>query len=276
MTDHRDDDLAGSVVSLALGDRAARSYPALLSTEAAAMAWAREGAPSGAVVVADYQASPRGRGGLPWSVTAGRGLGFTLLVRPELPPEREGWPYVPVLLGLLDAVDAVGVTGVDAVDACLEWPDTVRTGAGVALARTGVYVELGPARTEWVSVTVLLEDAVSPRAPLLAATVEALERRLGEPVEQVLGDYLPRCSTLGRQCRARMIPMGPGGPEVNGEAVDVLADGSLVLLTGRGNRVAVPPQNLGLLEDPEGPVAPPERLFGLTCLSPHALRHLGR
>jgi len=50
-----------------------------------------------------------------------------------------------------------------------------------------------------------------------------------------------------------MIPMGADGPEVVGEAVDVLGDGSLVVLTARGNRVAVPPQNLGLLETPQTP-----------------------
>lgn len=247
-------DLGGIVVAAALGDRPCRTYPALLSTEAAAMAWARHDAPSGAVVVADYQASPRGRGGLPWTVRPGEGLGFTLLARPELPPEREGWPYVPALLALHDVVgtDDVGLT----------WPDAVHTADGVPLAALGVYVELGPARTQWLTVTALVEHARPPRAALLARLVDALEHRLAQPAEQVLTDYLPRCATLGRRRRARLIPMGPGGPEVTGEAVDVLDDGALVLLTDRGNRVAVPPHNLGLLEEPAGPVEPPERLFG--------------
>lgn len=246
-------DLDARQVAAALGDRAFRSYPAVLSTEVMAMAWARTGAPSGSVVVADYQASPRGRGGLPWTVRQGRGLGFTLILRPELEPEREGWPYVPALLALHDVVGTQ--------DSGLAWPDGVHT-AGTVLARLGVYVELGPARTEWVSVTVLVEDASPPRAPLLGRLVQALERRMGAPAEQVLADYLPRCTTLGPALRARLIPMGPGGPEVTGEAVDVLADGALVLLTARGNRVAVPPQNLGLLEPPTTAVEPPGHLFG--------------
>jgi BirA family biotin operon repressor/biotin-[acetyl-CoA-carboxylase] ligase len=247
-------DLDPAEVGAVLGDRAVHAYPAVLSTEATAMAWARAGAPSGAVVVADYQASPRGRGGLPWTVRPGHGLGFTMLVRPELPPEREGWPYVASLLALHDVVGTDG--------AGLAWPDTVHGTDGAALARLGVYVELGPGRTEWVSATVLVEDASPPRGPLLAALVAALESRLAAPAEQVLADYLPRCSTLGRAHTARLIPMGPGGPEVTGEAVDVLADGALVLLTARGNRVAVPPHNLGMLEEPTGPAQPPERLFG--------------
>lgn len=249
-------DLGADQVGAALGDRPVRVYPALLSTEAVAMAWAREGAPTGAVVVADYQASPRGRGGLPWVVRQGNGLGFTLVVRPELPPEREGWPYVASLMALHDVMGGPG--------SHLAWPDTVSTADGVAIARLGVYVELGPARTEWMSATVLVEEAAPPRAPLLARLVNAMESRLAAPADEVLADYLPRCGTLGRQHTARLIPMGPGGPEVTGEAVDVLADGALVLVTTRGNRVAIPPHNLGLLEKPTGPASAPTRLFGQT------------
>ncbi|MDP9497064.1 MAG: hypothetical protein M3P46_05280 [Actinomycetota bacterium] len=241
-------DLDAGVVQAALGDRPVRAYPALLSTEPVAMQWAREGAPSGAVVVADYQASPRGRGGWPWTVRLGVGLGFTLLVRPDLPPEREGWPYVACLLGLHDVVRAPG--------SGLVWPDTVCSQDGEVLARLGVHVELGPSRTQWATVTVLVEDVPPPRAPLLARLVEAVERRLAQPVADVRGDYLPLCTTLGQQHRARLIPLGPSGPEVTGEAVDVLADGALVLRTARGSRVAVPPQNLGLLEQPQRPVEP--------------------
>lgn len=248
------DDLSGGALAAALGDRPVRAYPAVLSTEATAMAWARKQAPSGAVVVADYQASPRGRGGLPWTVRQGTGLGFTLLLRPDLPPEREGWPYVAALLALHDVVGTRG--------ASLVWPDTVCGPEGAVMAQLGVYVELGPARTEWLSVTVLVERAQPPRAGLLARLVQAVERRMAAPAEEVLVEYLTLCTTLGRPRRARLIPMGPGGPEVTGDAVDVLADGALVLLTARGNRVAVPPQNLGLLEDPAAPVEPPERLFG--------------
>lgn len=247
-------DLSAPVVAAELGDRPVRAYPALLSTEAVAMAWAREGASSGALVVADYQAAPRGRGGLPWTVRQGYGLGFTLISRPDLPPDREGWPYVAGLLGLHDVIGTKASS--------LVWPDTVLAPGDVLLARLGVYVELGSARTEWMTATVLVEDAAPPRTALLARLVDALEERLAAPADQVLADYRPHCATLGHQHRARLIPMGPGGPEVTGEAVDVLADGALVLLTERGNRVAVPPHNLGLLVEPQGPVEPPGQILG--------------
>ncbi|SNR81765.1 biotin--[acetyl-CoA-carboxylase] ligase [Blastococcus mobilis] len=239
-------DLAADELAPALGDRPFRTYPALLSTEPEAMAWARSGAPAGAVVVADYQASPRGRGGWPWQVRAGRGLGFSMVLRPELPPEREGWLYVVVSVALADALaDARD-------DAGFDWPETVTTADGATvLARIGVFVQLGPARIDWGVATVLVEDAGPPRGPLLARLAAAVETRLAEPVDAVLAAYRPRCRTVGRSVRARMIPLGPGGPAVVGEAVGVLADGALVLLTPRGNRVAVRPPNLGVLEPAE-------------------------
>lgn len=249
------DDLGPGPVAEALGDRPARCYPALLATEPEAMAWARAGGSAGAVVVADYQASPRGRGGFPWQVQPGRGLGFSLVLRPDLPAEREGWPYVVAGLALRDALDVPG--------AVLEWPDSVRDRDSAAvLARLGIYGEVGDGGVGWAVLTVLVEDAVPPRAPLLARVVGAVEHRMAEPAEAVLDAYRPVCATLGRPVRARLIPLGPGGPEVVGEAVDVLADGALVIRTGQGRRVAVPPLNLGLLEPPVPPAEVPPDVLG--------------
>lgn len=240
-------DLAGEELARALGDRPFRSYPALLSTEPEAMAWARSGGPAGAVVVADYQASPRGRGGWPWQVRPGQGLGFSMVLRPDLPPEREGWLYVVTSLAVADAL--VGAQNGAVAEVGFDWPETVTTPDGaMVLARLGIFVQLGPERIEWAVATVLVEDAEFPRGPLLARLCAAVEGRLAGPATPLLGDYTTRCRTIGRSVRARMIPLGPGGPAVAGEAVDVLADGALVLVTPRGNRVAVRPPHLGVLE----------------------------
>lgn len=242
-------DLGQAQVAAALGGRPVRAYPALLSTEAEALAWSRSGGPAGAVVVADYQAAPRGRGGWPWQVQPGRGLGFSLILRPDLPPEREGWLYLVASLALGDVLASPG--------AGFAWPDAVHAEGGEpVLARLGVHVELGPHRTEWAVVTVLVEDAQPPRAPLLARLATAVEERAAEPAPVVLAAYRSRCLTLGRRVRARLVPLGPAGPELTGEAVDVLTDGALVLHTARGSRVAVRPPNLGLLEPADDPAEP--------------------
>ena len=226
------EDLTEEAVARALGDRPFRAYRALVSTEADALAWARAGAPGGAVVVAEYQASPRGRAGLEWRTRPEESLAFSLVVRPRLPAPREGWLYVVASLGLSDALGAA-----------VEWPDAV-VGAGAV----GISTGLGPFGVEWAVVNVLASPATPPRAPLLKRIVEAIEERLREPSAGALAAYLRRCETIGRHVRARMIPMGPGGVVVEGRAVSVKTDGALVVETADGRRLAIRPQNLGLLD----------------------------
>ncbi len=253
-------DLTEPELRRALADRPLRCYPALLSTEAEAMAWARAGGPAGGVVVAGYQASPRGRAGLPWQTELGAGLGFSLLLRPSLPVEREGWPYLAASTGL-----AEGLLRARGQQVRLEWPDTVvDTGSGDRAAAVGVRAELGPDGIVWVVVSVLVESAPPPRGPLLAVLAGAIESCM--EAAEVPPGYLERCLTLGRRVRARLIPMGPGGPEVTGRAVGVRADGALLLVTDPGARVAVRPHHLGLLEpagppDPDAPAPDPDWLL---------------
>jgi BirA family biotin operon repressor/biotin-[acetyl-CoA-carboxylase] ligase len=231
-------DLDRVVLERALPGRPVRSYPALLSTDADAQAWARAGADAGAVVVADYQASPRGRGGLSWTTQPGVGLGFSMVLRPPLPSAREGWLYVLVGRALLDVLPP---------SASVSWPDEVHS-AERPLARFGILAEPGLREVRWAVATVLIEEVTPPRAPLLARVVAAIEGRLGQEPAAILAEYQPRCVTLGQHLRARMIPLGPAGTVVTGQAIDVLSDGSLILHTERGHRVAIRPQNLGLLE----------------------------
>ena len=221
-------------IQAALPGRPVRSYPALVSTDAAARAWAREGAEEGAIVAAGYQASPRGRGGLEWEVGPDA-LAFSLVLRPRLPAEREGWLYVVAACGIADFVGK---------EARIEWPDEVRAG-GARAGAAGVHAELGPAGIEWATISVLLCHAPPPRAPLLARAVEAIEARYRSPSVGVLADYLHRCGTIGRHVTARLIPLGPGGVQVTGTAARVLTDGALVIETDDGRRIAVRPQSLG-------------------------------
>src|SRR4051812_1245202 len=86
-------DLTPEALAAALAGRPVRSYAAVVSTGVAAHAWAADGAPGGAVVVAAQQLSPRGHAGRPLSHPAGNGLGFALVMRPTLPVTREGWLY---------------------------------------------------------------------------------------------------------------------------------------------------------------------------------------
>jgi BirA family biotin operon repressor/biotin-[acetyl-CoA-carboxylase] ligase len=230
------DDLTVEALAKVMPGRAARSYPALLSTQAEALAWARAGAPPGALVVADYQASPRGRGGLEWESSAGRGLGFSLVLRPRLPAPREGWLYVAATCALADVLGGR-----------IEWPDEVRA-RDERVGAVGIEVGLGAVLTDWAVVNVRVVDASPPRTELLAQVIETIEARCESATTPVLADFLRRCDTIGRSVRARMLPLGPGGVVVTGKAARVLADGALVLEQNDGPAIAVRPQNLGLLE----------------------------
>ena len=228
---------AESLAALMPG-RPIRAYPALLSTEAEALAWARSGGEEGAVVVAGYQASPRGRSGLTWTIAEDRGLGFSMILRPGFLLHREGWLYTVAVSGLADALGD---------DTTIEWPDQVRRG-DTQVGGVGIQTHQELLQIDWAVVNVMATDAWPDRGGLMASIVEAVEDRYrSEPVE-VMADYRLRLETLGRRVRAHLIPMGPAGPQVEGRAVDVRDDGALIVETSSGTRPAVLPQQLGRLE----------------------------
>lgn len=223
----------------ALGDRPVQSWPAVVSVDAVAQDWARHGGADGSVVVTGYQASPRGRGGRPWSVVAERDVVLSLIVRPELPAEREGWLYT---LGTLAISDVTG--------GAVSWPDGVVGSSGAALGSVNVHAELGSTGVDWAVVTFLLV-APTPREDVAVGVLERFEDRRALPTDENVADHRDRCATIGHRVAARLVPLGPAGHVVTGAAVDVVGDGALVIETDRSNRVAVRPQNLGILDVPD-------------------------
>lgn len=232
-------DLTAAALAVEMPDRPVRTYPALLSTESDASAWARGGAPAGAVVTADYQAAPRGRGGLPWSCRPGRDLGFSLVLRPPLTPDQEGWLFVAAAVAVLDVLGS---------DAEVDWPDRIHRG-GRTLADVAGHAGLGPNGVDWAVVNVLVPDAGDRRAALLARLAAAVEA-VQAPEPDALARYRERCTTLGRQVVARLIPVWPDGVRIMGTAASVVDDGSLVIEQADGRRIAVRPQHLARIDAP--------------------------
>ena len=83
----------------------------------------RDGARQGAVVIAEAQFAGRGRLGRVWSAPPRSGLTFSVLLRPDPPPLKQGW--LPLLVGL--AV-ASAVRNVAEVDVRLKWPNDLLIG----------------------------------------------------------------------------------------------------------------------------------------------------
>lgn len=233
------DDLSVEQLEAAMPGRELRSYPATLSVEAQAMAWARAGAPSGALVVAGYQAAARGRDGRPWAIEQGRGLGAAMVLRPRRSVASEAFLYVVATSAVADVLGT---------RSRLHWPDQVRDENEALLGAVVVCGDAEAGPIEWGVISLFVPEAQPPRASLLARLVEAIEARAEQEPAPLAVDYRGRCATIGRRVRARLVPLGPAGREVAGEAAAVLPNGSLVIQDDAGRRAVVPPQSVGLLE----------------------------
>jgi BirA family biotin operon repressor/biotin-[acetyl-CoA-carboxylase] ligase len=212
---------------------------ALGSTQDALRAWAEEGAPEGATLLAERQGAGRGRRGRVWTSAPGAGLTFSLLLRPGLPPSRLS--LLPLAAGLALA-EACGVGG-------LKWPNDLLVPGGGKLAGVLLEAKLG---TEGVSYAVLgvglnvhppvpegaaaLAEYAHPlrRVEVLARILERLEaryRQLHTDPEGLLSAYRGYSLTLGREVSLTT----PAGL-IRGQAVDLTPDGLLLLKVGGQTR----------------------------------------
>ena len=116
--------------------RGYRYHAEIESTNVEAKKLAREGAPEGTVVVAECQLAGRGRLGRQWTSPAGKGLLFSVILRPDLPMADAH------LLALMtgDAV-AEAIEGHVKVPVHLKWPNdliiTNKKAGGILLEISG-------------------------------------------------------------------------------------------------------------------------------------------
>ncbi len=183
-------------------------------------------AEAGHVVVADEQTEGRGRFGRTWLSPIG-GLYATFVV-----PRR---PILPVAsgLGVLRALDRFGVK------AALKWPNDlivegkklagilIETAGEVALIGIGVNLVEAPLET---AASFRAAGGAAGRGDLIVAIGEELGVSLAP--EACLQAYRRRLLTLGRPVRVTL----ESGETVEGTAVDVDAEGRLLVETGAGVR----------------------------------------
>ncbi|MDN5726331.1 MAG: biotin--[acetyl-CoA-carboxylase] ligase [Propionibacteriales bacterium] len=211
------------------------------STNADLTARAGDGAPHGAVLIADHQRTGRGRLRRSWSAPPGASVALSVLLRPT---RTTGWSWLPLVCGIAVA-DAVRAAGANAV---LKWPNDVLVDdlklAGILVERT--QTPAGPAVIIGcgINTTASIGDLPVPTATSIAAVglgitpldlvVDVLLRldRLvtfwgDEANDDLLGDmYSNRCSSLGQRVRAQL-----ADTEVVGVATGIDADGGLLVHT---------------------------------------------
>ena len=185
------------------------------STNDDALAWAAEGAPEGAWIVAGAQSAGRGRRGRVWASPPGAGLYVSVIFRPRPAAPASVDPGGDPAMSLLTVM--AGVAAVEAIHeatgvrATLKWPnDVVVEAPGVATRKlAGILAEGVMAGTRLSAVVVGLGVNLRPSAypPEIAARAVALETLAGRAVDpdSVL------VSLLGALARRRRALAEPGG-----------------------------------------------------------------
>lgn len=229
-----------------------RYFDAIGSTNTEALDWAMSGAPDGSLVVADHQTGGRGRWGRGWFSAPGRLLQFSLILRPELPPDRHG-----VLTAGLGVACARAVERVTGLPARVKWPNDVvvnhRKVAGmlvestiagsaisVAVCGIGLNVHLtdeeipDELRGKASSLAIELGGEGPNRSELLAAIVSEIETRydaMRSPHDpSIVAEASELSTVLGQTVRVRYAD----GTNVEGLAGSFGSDATLLLETATG------------------------------------------
>lgn len=231
-------------------------FPTITSTNSYLASLAAAGAPGGIVAVAAHQSAGRGRLQRRWEAPAGASLLLSVLMRPRLAPRE---------LHLCTAVVALATAAachrLCAVDADVKWPNDLVVGtrklAGVLAESVSGAVVVGvgcnvawppplPMAARDAGDPEVLAQATSlaqlvPAPPtvdqLCQAVLEELAPRLAD-LDDELGRrrqaacYRSACATVGRRVRVQL-----PGEVFTGAAVDVTAEGQLVVDTPVGRRI---------------------------------------
>lgn len=236
------------------------------STNADVMALARHGEREGIVVVADHQTAGRGRAGRTWTAPPGASLLCTILLRP--PADVAGVVTFALAVAAAEAVEQVGgfrpglkwpndlvveddgpVRKLAGILAEAEWPPSAHHSGGyrapASHERATVAAGIG-LNVQWpddlpadlADIAVAMNHVAGraiDREEVLEAMLDALDVQYGRlvagDVGSVLDEWRARSTTLGRAVRVDL-----GREDVTGTAVDVTAEGHLVVEERDGRR----------------------------------------
>lgn len=151
-------------------------YDTVNSTNLRAKLDADNGAPEGALVVADMQTAGRGRRGRTWSSPAGLNVYFTLILKPQYVPDKASMVTLVMALAV-----AEGIRETCGVEAGIKWPnDIVAKGKKVC----GILTEMSVERDfiHHVVIGVGINVGLQEFAPELAATATSLQAECGRNV----------------------------------------------------------------------------------------------
>ena len=234
--------------------RPLRYYSSIGSTNEAAMTWANEGAPEGAVVGADHQTAGRGRWGRTWSSAPGALLQTSTVLRPRIPVAAAG-----VITTSVGVACARAIEELSGLEVGLKWPNDVNiegkkvagilvesrvdeTGSiEVAIAGVGINANWQIAempeeiRDRATSISVATGKTVD-RLELLVTFLSSLESVYGliglGRTDEVIGDAVMRSDVIGHEVTVRFLD----GSATSGVASGIEPSGALHLESPEGTR----------------------------------------
>jgi len=247
---HADDLIARLGKTKVIG-RDIRVFQETTSTNDVVEKLARDGVQEGVVVFAESQTKGRGRLGRKWISPAGKGLWFSILLRPELRPQEATQLTVAAATALWRAIhDETGLS------AEIKWPnDILFRGKKVAGILTEMNAELD--RVKYLVLGVGVDVNLAPsefppevrkiatslraemgkamlRAELATAMLRELDRDYaricGGRFAEVADEWEAHCTTLGRQ-----VTISIGERRTRGRAESLDDDGALLVRTEHGH-----------------------------------------
>lgn len=245
------DDLMALLGPVKVVGRDLRVFKETTSTSDVVEKLARDGAAEGVVVFAEAQTRGRGRLGRRWASPAGKGLWFSVLLRPDLRPQAATQLTVAAATAVVRALEQQA-----GLRAEIKWPNDVvvrgRKLAGIltelsaeldrikhVVLGIGIDVNLAPtdfpAELRKLATSVQIETGrPHRRADLAAAVLRELDRDYAKVCrhrfDEVAEEWAAHCTTLGRRVRVRV-----GDRVLEGRAEALDADGALLLRTEHGH-----------------------------------------
>jgi BirA family biotin operon repressor/biotin-[acetyl-CoA-carboxylase] ligase len=242
------DDLSSESIELSIRGRLGRPFryfDSIGSTNTEAQTWAEEGAPEGALVVANHQTAGRGRWGRSWLSSPGSLLQFSLILRPHMQINNLGLLTTALGVACADVVETLA-----GIPTTIKWPNDVnvrgRKLAGILVeskveeakidvAIAGVGINVGwqhsdvPKEIAERATSIAIESDWPPsRTDLLAAILSSFESMYDvtrDPARagRVIDRATERSEILGRDVTIRFAD----DTTLEGRAVRLLSDGAL-------------------------------------------------
>jgi BirA family biotin operon repressor/biotin-[acetyl-CoA-carboxylase] ligase len=222
------------------------------STNSLLLAAAAEGAPEGAVYIADEQTAGRGRGGHTWHSSIGDGLYVSVLIRPPLPLREALWISLATGLAAQSAVHEAAGLPID-----IRWPndlllnekkcggilvETSVEGPTLRFAVIGIGININHAKfppdlADLATSLRIESGGAQSREKLLTALLRALDLELTQ-LESNAPDLLDRFTAASTWVRGKRVHVAEAGG-YTGITDSLDAHGFLQVVEDNGTRHTV-------------------------------------